>query len=264
MDWIAKIITGTPDEFVHAKMVKYGIGEHTGPRMKLSLTQSKVNIKADLDLEKVLARIYISCIKEGRHRVTGNIIRYTEPPPQPRGVQVPLDWSKVKGAGATIFKARLDEVIPGEYLSGLLEYDSPTTFFLLSLTPLDSASGSKVTIKSSFPKGGAAGAVDEEDTEEAAAEGMKDPTFAKATFDRTSEVDDLIMREILPDVRQYVGPKTKKIEIYHTIVIDNIEIPDDPRLSISDKRRLAKKTGRLTRRVVVDDKEYVFTYPFKA
>ncbi len=263
MDWVAKIIKGMPDESVHAKMIKYGVGEHVGPRMKLSFTSSKITIKADLDLERVLTQAYISCTKSGRHRVTGNIFSYAEPRPQPKGVQVPLDWSKTGGAGPSIFKARLDEVMPADHLPGLLEYDSPTTFYFLSFAPADDAAGgSKVTIKPNFPKGGVGGTADVDASEEDEGD-SKDPTFAKATFSRTPEIESFIMQEILPDVKEHLTPKSKNILIRHTIAIENIEIPEDPSLSFSEKRRLAKKIGRLVRRVTIDDKEYVFTYPFR-
>jgi hypothetical protein len=61
-----------------------------------------------------------------------------------------------------------------------------------------------------------------------------------------------------------VGPKTKKVQILHTIVIDSIEIPEDPSLSFAEKRKLAKRSARLLRKVVIDDKEYTSEYNFVA
>ncbi|NWF95263.1 MAG: hypothetical protein HXY34_03890 [Candidatus Thorarchaeota archaeon] len=256
MDWIAKIINGQPDEFVHAKLLKYGIGEHPGPRAKLTFTSSKMTFKADLDLEKVLTRAYLASTRGTKHKVSGVIISYDDPKQRFTGVQLPLEWSQSKGVGASVFKAKVKETVPHDHLEELLERgDGPTTFFLLSLVPTDVSLASKVTTKSSFPKA-PAGSDEEDDSKE------KDPTFTKGTIVRTPEVDNLLFNEVLPDVKAKIGPKTKNVSIHHTIVIDDIQAHEDPTLSVSEKRRLAKKRGKLVRTVTVDGTEYKSSYPF--
>ena len=52
VSWITKIVKGNPDEFVHAKLVKYGIGSHPGPRARITFTKPSIKFKADLDQEQ--------------------------------------------------------------------------------------------------------------------------------------------------------------------------------------------------------------------
>ena len=52
--------------------------------------------------------------------------------------------------------------------------------------------------------------------------------------------------------------------IRNNLVIEDIEIPDDPSLSFSEKRRLAKKRGRLIRNATIDGEDYTKEYDFLA
>ncbi len=255
MDWIAKIINGTPDEFVHAKVLKYGVGEHPGPRAYLTLSSKKVGFKADLDLEKVFVRAYAHAAPDGEHRVSGVITTYTDRQDAFSSVPVPLDWRKAKGKGATTYKAKLKAVLSRGDLEALLSVDDPTTFYLLTLVPADGAKPWKVATKTKFPKTPAA--VEDESAE-------KDPVFCKGALGRTEEVMKFLYREVLPDVADIISDKTKRVKVRHKIVIEDIEIPDDAGLSFAEKRRLAKKTGRLVRVVDVDGEVHTGEYPFRA
>lgn len=264
MDWIAKIVNGKADEFVHAKLVKYGVGEHPGPRGKLTFTSSKIGFKADIDLEKVFIRAYLQGATSPTHKVSGTVVCYTDRTADLSRIAMPLDWSKSKGEGATVFKSKLAETVPLGHLRELVDKDDPTTFFLLSLEPADGEKTWKVTTKPSFPKGTAAPKQSDGEASESGEEtAEKDPVFTKGTLGRTSEVEKMILDEVIPDVRTYLSPKTKTVTINQTIVIESIEIPDDPKLSFPEKRRLAKKTGRLIRRIDIDGKEIVNEFRFK-
>ncbi len=254
MSWVAKIINGTPDEFTHAKLVKYGIGSHPGPRTKLTLSKASIKFKADLDQEKDILRGYVLGAPSGTHKVKGTIITYSDRTNEFSQLNMPISWSKSKGKGAPVFKAKVDEVAPIEDIRALFDVDDPTTFYLLSINPRDGSKPWKITTKTSFPKGGPA----EEDGES----DEKDPVFTKGALGNTPEVFDYILKTFLPDLKDKVSSKTKNITIRNNVEIKDIEIPSDSSLSFSEKRRLAKKRGKLIRNITIDGKDHTTEYDF--
>ena len=169
MNWIAKIVNGSPDEFVKAKLMKYGIGEHLGPRVTLRITGKSLNFKVDLDLEKVFIRSYLQGAPVGKHKIKGQLVSYSDRVDEFDRIAMPLSWKKSSGKGAKVFKCKLSEVAPLEHIQELLEKDGPTTFFLLTMSPSDGTKPWKITTKTSFPKQGQD--VDEEE--------LKAPTFCR-------------------------------------------------------------------------------------
>ncbi len=253
MNWLAKIIAGTADEYSHAKLVKYGIGKHPGPRAKITLSKGRIAFKADLDYEKVFTRAYLKGAPEGSHKIKGIVRSYTDRIAEFDTIMMPLSWKRSKGKMASIFNAKLDEVAPIEHIRDLLKVDDPTTFFLVSLNPRDGTKPWKITTKTSFPKGG--GGRNDDDKEEGKKE--KDPVFTKGAIANTPELLDYVVDEVLPDLKDKVSPNSKKISVANTIVIEDIVPPDDPNLSFSEKRKLAKKRGKIIRKVTVDDVEHI-------
>ncbi|MHA2141826.1 MAG: hypothetical protein ACXADC_06500 [Candidatus Thorarchaeota archaeon] len=251
MNWLSKIISGTADEYSHAKLVKYGIGTHPGPRAKISLSKARITFKADLDLEKVFTRAYLKGAPEGNHKVKGIVRSYTDRIAEFESILMPLTWKRSKGKLASIFNAKIDEVAPLAHIHDLVKVDGPTTFFLLSLNPRDGTKPWKVTTKTSFPKGGGGGDDDDEDKK------AKDPVFTKGALGNSPEVLAYVIDEILPDFKQVFQDNSKKISVANTIVIEDIVPPDDPNLSFSEKRRLAKKRGKIIRKVTIDDNEHI-------
>ncbi|MHA2042522.1 MAG: hypothetical protein ACW975_11745, partial [Candidatus Thorarchaeota archaeon] len=245
MNWLSKIIAGTADEYSHAKLVKYGIGTHPGPRAKITLSKA-LAFKADLDYEKIFARAYVKGAPEGSHKIKGIVRSYTDRSAEFDSIMMPLSWKRSKGKYASIFNAKLNEVAPLEHIRDLIYIDGPTTFFLVSLNPRDGAKPWKITTKTSFPKGGAGGDDDDKDKKE------KDPVFTKGALANTPDVLDYVIDELLPDLKEKVSPNSKKISVSNTIVIEDIVPPDDPDLSFSEKRRLAKKRGKIKRKLIVD------------
>ena len=78
MSWISKLVTGNPDEFSHAKLVKYGIGEHPGPRAFLKISKNSITFKADIDMEKIFIRGYVKGVPEGSQKIKGLIVSYND------------------------------------------------------------------------------------------------------------------------------------------------------------------------------------------
>lgn len=255
MNWLAKIIEGKSDEFVHAKFLKYGIGEHIGPTIKLSFSKSRITFKGDLDTEKTFVRGYLRGAPEGSQKVSGMIVSYSDRREEFNQQPVPLDWKKSKGKIVSIFKSKLKGNIPLDHLQSLVEVDDPTTFFLLSLSPSDGSKPWKIATKTSFPKG---------PKKEAEAGKEKDPVFVKGAFANTDELYEFIMNELLLDFKDEIGPKVKKIAIRQRIIVEDIQIPDDPEMSFSEKRKLAKKKGRLIREAEIDGEIITKEYHFLA
>ena len=253
MNWLAKIISGNADEYSHAKLVKYGIGNHPGPRAKIALSKSRITFKADLDYEKIFTRAYIKGAPEGSHKIKGIVRSYTDRTAEFDQLIMPLSWKRSKGKLASIYNAKLDEVAPLEHIRDLIAVDGPTTFFLVSLNPRDGTKPWKLTTKASFPKGGSPG---EDDSEKEGAK-EKDPVFTKGALANTPEIIDYIVGELIPDFKDQIGPIIKKISVANTIIIEDIIPPDDPSLSFAEKRKFAKKRGKIIRKVTIDDDEHV-------
>lgn len=274
MSWITKIVEGTPDEFTAARMVRYGIGTHVGPRLKLTLSSSSIKFKGDADTEKAIIRGYLLGAPDGSHRVKGTIITYADRREDFGKLMMPLDWKKSGGKGPAVFKSKVNDPVPLNDIKGLFEIDDPNTFYLLSLSPKSGEKPWKIATKSSFPKGGGG---DEEEDE-------KDPVFIKGALGNTPAVLEYILSTFLPDFKDLVTPKTKKIALWNNIVMEDIEMPDktDPEFlqrvrkfrgiapddpekvkpTFAEIRKLAQRRGKLTRVADIDGKEHTKEYSF--
>jgi len=78
VSWITKIINGTPDEFVKARLIKYGLGFHPGPRVRIILSKPSIKLKVDLDLEKPFLKSYLQGAPDGQHKVKGMLLTYSD------------------------------------------------------------------------------------------------------------------------------------------------------------------------------------------
>ena len=119
MSWVSKIIKGTPDEFVHAKLVKYGLGSHPGPRARITLSKPSIKFKADLDQEKAFLKCYVLGAPHGQHKIKGTIITYSDRRSEFGKLMMPISWDKSKGKGTPVFKAKVDESAPLEDIKAL-------------------------------------------------------------------------------------------------------------------------------------------------
>jgi len=256
MNWLAKIVRGNPDEFVHAKLVKYGIGSHHGPRAHLGFSKKRISFKVDLGFEDTVIQGYVDGAPEGTHRISGLIVSYSDRANEFASLNMPLLWKRSGGKGPPTHKAKLKEIAPLQDIKQLVDNIGPTTFFMLSMSPSETGTPWKIATKTSFPK--APKGAEEGDTK------VKAPVFSKGALANTPDAMEFVLQETLPDLREEIGPKTKKVQILHTIIIDAIEIPEDPSLSFAEKRKLAKRSGKILRKVVIDDKEYASEYNFLA
>ena len=254
MSWVSKIINGTPDDYVKAKLVKYGLGFHPGPRVLITLSKPSIKLKTDLDLEKSFLKGYLLGAPDGQHKVKGTIITYTDRTDDYGKLMMPISWKKSKGKGTPVFKAKVDESAPLDDIKALFELDDPTSFYLLSLSPRDGSKPWKVSTKTSFPKGGPK--EEEEDAD------VKDPVFAKGALGNTPETLEYILDAYLPDHKDKIGPKTKKIWIRNNFDILGIKPPTDPNLSFDEKRKLARKKCKLTREVTIDGEDFTEVFDF--
>ncbi len=256
MNWLTKVVRGEHDEFVHAKLVKYGIGTHHGPRAHLAFSKKRISFKVDLGFEDTFIQGYVDGAPEGTHRISGLIVSYSDRANEFANLNMPLLWKKSGGKGPPTHKAKLKEIAPLQDIKQLVHNEGPTTFFLLSMSPGVAGTPWKITTKTSFPKT-SKGAEDGETK-------VKAPVFCKGALANTPVMNKFVLQEILPDLWEEISPKTKKVQILHTIVIESIEIPEDPSLSFAEKRKLAKRSARLLRKVVIDEKEYTSKFDFVA
>jgi hypothetical protein len=216
----------------------------------------RISFKVDLGFEETFIQGYVDGAPEGTHRISGLIVTYSDRANEFANLNMPLLWKKSGGKGPPTYKAKLKEIAPLQDIRQLVYNEAPTTFFLLSMSPSDAGAPWKLTTKTSFPK--APKGAEEGETK------VKAPVFCKGALANTPDTMEFILQETLPDLWEEIGPKTKKVQILHTIVIETIEIPKDPNLSFAEKRKIAKRRGRLLRKVVIDDKEYTSEFNFVA
>ncbi|TFF96262.1 hypothetical protein EU546_01765 [Candidatus Thorarchaeota archaeon] len=252
MNWIRKIIEDKADEFCHARILKYGIGTHPGPRVKLRFTSNRITFMGDLGFEEVFLKGYLNGAPPGNHKVSGKVVTYEDRKNEFDKIQIPLTWKKSGGKRAPTFQASFKGSIPTNHLHELLEMSGPTTFFLLSMSPKSDGKPWKVTMKKSFPK--ARTSDDEEDE--------KNPNFVKGAFENNDESTKHVLTEVLPDFRELITEDVKNVYLHQDIVIEDIEIPEEEGLSFAELRKKAKKKGRLVRRLTVDDEEHRKEYSF--
>ncbi|TXT55838.1 MAG: hypothetical protein BAJATHORv1_30221 [Candidatus Thorarchaeota archaeon] len=251
MNWIAKIIHGKADEFAHARLVKFGIGEHVGPRAELRITSSRITFKVDMDLEKAILKTYLATGPEGSHKVKGSIITYDDRREEFAALNMPLEFKKKKKKGGTFtFQAKINEQAARDDIAALLDLADPETFYLLDLSPKPAKKPWKLKTKARPQKPVA-------DEEEA-----KAPNFCTGALDNTDEVKDYLFDELIPDVKDKITEDVKSISVVNLLHIEDIEIPDDPNMSFKEKRKQAKKRGKLVRTIDIDGEEHSFEYEF--
>jgi hypothetical protein len=123
------------------------------------------------------------------------------------------------------------------------------------MSPRDGKKPWKIKTKTSYPKAPKGG---EDDAK------VKAPTFVVGAFANTPESFEYVINETLCDFKEQVNEKTKKVLVRQEIIIEDIEIPDDDTLSFSQKRKLAKKRGKLIRTITIDGQENQKEYSFFA
>ncbi|MBD3407645.1 MAG: hypothetical protein GF411_16125 [Candidatus Lokiarchaeota archaeon] len=251
MNWIAKIIHGKADEFAHARLVKFGMGQHIGPRAELRITSSRITFKVDMDLEKAMLETYLRTGPEGSHKVKGSIITYEDRREEFAALNMPLEFKKKKKkGGAFTFQAKFNEQAPKEDIHALLKIADSETFYLMNLSPKPAKQPWKLTTKSRPQK------------PIAELEDAKAPNFCTGAFDNTDEVKETLFEELFPDAKDKVTEDAKSIKILNMLHIEEIEIPKDPNMSFKEKRKQAKKRGKLVRTVDIDGEEHTFEYEF--
>jgi len=250
MNWITKMVQGNPDEFAHAQLVKYGLGTHPGSRAQLRFTSKKIWFKGDLGTEKIFLKAYLMGVPEGSQKVNGYVVTYDDRREDFDQITAPLIFNETSGKTATKYKASFKEVVPLAHLKELMEVDGPTTFFMLSIKPKDDGNPFKIDIKKRFPKGRKR--TDDE----------KAPNFVKGSLEHTSELRDYLLEELFPEMAEEIPDDVGKAELDMDIVIEDIEIPKDPDMSFAEKRKTAKKSGKLVRTITVDGEDHTFETEF--
>ncbi len=250
MNWITKMVKGNPDEFAHAQLVKYGLGTHPGPRAELRFTSKKIWFKGDLGTEKIFLRAYLKGVPEGSQKVNGYIVTYEDRQEDFDQITAPLIFKEKSGKTATTYKASFKEVVPLSHLKELMEVDGPTTFFMLSIKPKSGEKAWKIDIKKRFPKGRKR--TDDE----------KAPNFVKGSLKHLPELREHLIEQLFPEMKDEIPEDVGKIELDTDLVIEDIEIPKDPDMSFAEKRKTAKKSGKLIRTVTIDGEDYEFETEF--
>lgn len=225
MNFIKQIIEGEPEEWVHNMFTRYGRGEFNGPVVELKAGKT---LKASASFEYSMFLGYLAAsTSSGMYTVDGGIFGKTDYRDGLKEITEEYDDKSKKKYFIAKFKgvemdardiARMYECAPGAVCC-------------LSLKPLEKQKN-KVKAGKKPPKPG---------KEE------KKENFVKASFE--GGLLDKLVGELFFDV----DSDFKVAKAVHTYDIKELTIPEGTPPGM--ERVMARRVGRLVRKLIVDDKE---------
>lgn len=235
--FIAKIFSGESDNWVHQQFQKFGRGNYTY-RALVNAKNSKGNYSVATGAEYVNEVVYSLAEKLGANKakVTGVIVSTFKLSEMPlfHKLLSGVDIKQFAGVKQYVINHELSGTEMMSYLNGF-----PDAFFALSF----SHGGTELKIKAKAPKS------------------AKPSTSEKAPvaeFCKIKTSDAEFVKKILFDVHEF-----KKAEISHTYLIDEIILAKNTKTP-EEMRKLAKRKGKIVRKVIVDGAEKVSEKGFEA
>ena len=232
MNFIKKIFEGKSDESVHMQFTRFGKGEYPG-RFLLGLKKSKkVKLKSSFEFANDFVKIASGF---GAAKVSGVIMSKQD-------ISGILSKNNIQG-NSEEKKGGLYYInnIPSQELnsSQIIELENASYFALLDLEGKDFS----VKIKKKLPKPGKS-------------EGKIDDKFCQL------EADEKYYSKLKEDLFWDVSD-AKKISAKHTVVITEIVMPKDEK-DYAKIRELAKRKGKIIRKIEIDEKEITSEKSFEA
>jgi len=232
MNSIKKIVNRKVDEEVHKQFIRFGKGEYKG-RFLLSLRKAK-KIKVKTSFEFVNDLIVL-CSEFGDCKISGVVL-------SKKNILDIISQNKIKGnsetkKGGLYYQNKID--IQEVKKEQLIELEKASYFALLDIE----GEGFKLKIKNKLPKPGKS-------------EGKIDDKFCQL------EAEEKYYPQIKEDFFWDL-PEAKKVSISHTIIVNNIIMPEGEK-DYSKLREMAKRKGKIIRKSKVDDQETSKEIDFEA
>ena len=223
MNFVKKIFNKEADESVHNQFIRFGKGEYN-KRFPISLWKAKkIKVKSGFEFANDLVLL---CSKLGDARVSGIVL-------SKKDISELMSQNNIKGNSETK-KGGLyfQNNIPNQELKKeqLIELEKNAYFTLLDVE----GEGFKLKMKKKLPKPG-------KDANKI------DNKFCQ--FESENKFYPMIKEDFFWDV-----PEAKKIEVFHTVLIQEIVMPKGEK-DYAKIRELAKRKGKIVRNIIADGKK---------
>jgi len=231
MNFVKKIFEEVVDDSVHRHFIRFGKGEYKG-RFILNLWQTKkIKVKTSFEFANDLVKL---CSDLGNSKVSGIVWSKKNISEIMSKINIKID-SKVK-------KGIFENNIPNQELSGeqLKELEKNSYFTLLDIEGREF----QLKIKKKLPKPGKS-------------EEKIDDKFCQL------EIDNKFYEKIKEDFFWDLSNDVKKAHISHILNITEIVYPKDEK-DFAKIRELAKRKGKITRKITIDGKETLSEKNFEA
>ena len=232
MDFIKKVFEKNIDEKVHSQFIRFGKGEYGG-RFPLSLRKTKkVKLKASFEFTNELVEL---CSTFGKCKVSGIILSKNNLSSfmSEKGISGNSQSKK----GGLYYQNNIEEQeMEGELLR---ELEEKSYCSLLDLEGEDF----KLKTKKKLPKPGKR-------------EDKIDDKFCQL------EADEKYYLKI----KEYFfwdAPESRKLSVKHSIIINEILFPEGEK-DYSKVRELAKRKGKIIRKIMINDEEIIRETNFEA
>ncbi|MBU0894356.1 MAG: hypothetical protein KKF48_04720 [Nanoarchaeota archaeon] len=232
MNFIKKIVEKQIDEPVHKQFIRFGKGEYGG-RFLLTLWKTK-KIKLKTSFEFVNDLVLL-CSEFGNCKVSGIVL-------SKENIAKILSEKNIKGnsetkKGGLYYQNNISdqELTPEQ----LIELEKASYATLLNIE----GEGFKLKIKKKLPKPGKS-------------EDKIDDKFCQLEADE----------KYYSKIKQYLFwdiPETKKVNIKHSVIVEKLIIPEGEK-DYSKIRELAKRKGKIIRKIMIDNKETSKEIEFEA
>jgi hypothetical protein len=234
MNFIKKIFNNQIDEKVHTQFVRYGKGTF-GDRalLEIHVQAKKVKIKTSAEYINELVQFLANTIEE-KTQVKGIIFstrNLTE--------ESNIDFQEIKNAMG-VKKHIINQELTKDTILETIE-----KFPYASINLSFKTDKGELKIKEKAPKAPKAGKKDK---------GPKADYCVFTTEDRS----------ILEDFAFDIKEQFKKASINHTIVIEDITIPEEYKDDFAQARLKGIRKGKITRKITIDEKEIISEINFEA
>lgn len=212
---------GIESEHAHNKFIRYSKGSFVGPLLIMRFTANSVKLAGSFHFGDEFLYLVSDVLGNREVHIKGSLVWNAELSKELESLGIKyVKVTKSRG----IFKYVLDnDVKLTDFMDTLGKYN-----LLVSLKTGDIS----LTMKSSFPKPNK----------------EFGPDFCKVTLPK--EFIEPVLKEFAFDVEK---EKCKRIDISHLIEVEDILLPDCD--NFEEARRLAKRKGKLTRKVIVNSEE---------
>ena len=244
MNFVYKLSKGEVDDSVHRQFIRFGKGDYGG-RFQLSLWKTKkVKVKTSFEFANDLVKL---CASFGKCTVLPKAVVLSKEDISSLMSENNIEGTSESKKSGLFYKNNIDEQeLSQEQLTKL---EDASYFTLMDLE----GEGFKLKIKKKLPKPGKS-------------EAKIDNKFCQL------ETEDKFYQKIKDDLF-WDAPEAKKMSISHNVVVESIVMPAPtgvPSASAEGKkdyekiRELAKRKGKIIRKITIDDVEKETSFDFAA